>query len=1428
MSRYPLVAPMFLLVAVMTAAVVLGQSNPASYPSHNPDSDAPVRLIRVELSDDGDNDGWADTRETVEMHLVLWNHSGEDITGLTVSLETDAPEIACVPVRRIIVGNLAAGKTRSTAQAFRFVVDSVERTSVAEDLSVTFSFDMQADQFDALPQAQEVTIDLDLDAAGGSGATTYFEGFESGFGSFTTMHLDQDLNPPPSDLGNHQAGLEAADGYRCQYNDPDWFETLTYGYAVDSEDCYPNADGAPDGFFWNTTANRSFSGASSMYFGVDLGPALGFTTPIGQMEAVASKEPIHLGWASTCSETGASCITALDCQPDEACRPEAPVLTVRHQVDLSDMRLGVIRRGHGDRGVVMAQVVAPDGSPESVWITLDPFFNLPGYTNELNFANCRFDPVDDGNNEEDFFDPLDPARLFGPSSTCYPEFAFSYHGDTDEPFDPGNGHHANDGPGLEGDTGIGTWAESKFDLSRFRGRSLRLRFLVSGIKIRAYTTWEDFVGINPSYSDDGWFIDDVEVTGTLLNPSAVVVDTKPNDDLPWLADVDGDGVLCDNCAEVPNSGQADGDGDGNGDVCDSCPLEFPDDIDADGVCCPVDVCCNIYDPGQSDVDFDGVGDACDNCPLAANPDQADSFHPNAAGDACDDPDSDGVPDLRDNCPDLFNPAQENTDADAFGDACDNCPERVNQLQHDLDEDGLGEGCDPCPDAPDPTDSDGDGFPDSCDNCASIYNPDQADADADVVGDACDNCPGTASSSQNDRDGDGVGDDCDACPDGAQADSDADGVVCFHDNCPDVANPLQADGDGDGLGDGCDPCPDDAVNDGDGDGVCAGSDNCATSFNDEGNPAVRIAVGGPGRQRLLQLTPDGSHLVYTRGLGGFDKLYGVSIAGDPEMRLDEALPPYGNVFHIYATTDDGHVVYTAWQNDWGVVELFSVPASGGPSVQLNGIVPPGANVGRVSVTPDGSKVVFTISGDGQGSLFVNSTGGGSPLNLSQTLDVDSGGASGNSMAVFTAFASGEENVSLFSVALDGNALTRMGPASPAGQLGRFVLSPESERVVYHLVAEGHHEIRSVRFDGTADVLLDSFTGWGAPAMEITEDGSALVYLTDARTPGQRELFQVPIAGGPRTDLSDNLPATRNVLKFSLTPDGSHVAYLADRETQFLYDLYAVPTDGGAPVRLSGPLAAEADAPRFKFSPDSSRIVYEAEEEDGYGLFIAKLDGTDETRLDERAWSFLVRFSADNSTVVWLNKPPYALRRKPVQDGETTNVATGRSGSSIQGFVLGGDNSSAYYIRRVPGSPTTYDLYSTRFTPDADGDGTLFACDCDDANPNASTTPSAVPGLSLFNEAGALGVTHLSWSVPLGPGPDVYSYDVLASDLASDFLSQSTECLETHDGSDQAAIDPSVLAAGDIRYFLVRAENACGTGPLGRSRFPLLDRSGRSCP
>ncbi len=227
----------------------------------------------------------------------------------------------------------------------------------------------------------------------------------------------------------------------------------------------------------------------------------------------------------------------------------------------------------------------------------------------------------------------------------------------------------------------------------------------------------------------------------------------------------------------------------------------------DGILDDVDNCPQVYNPDQADGDGDGAGDVCDNCPGLSNPDQLDS-------------DGDGLGDVCDPCP--FGDASADSDGDGLIDCMDNCPAVANADQADADGDGAGDVCDRCPGADDALDTDGDDVPDCLDNCSNTINSDQLDTDGDGFGDACDQCPGMNDLADPDADGrTGCTDNCPNAANPAQEDFDNDGVGDACDNCPSDANPNQYDSDGDGAGDAC-GCWGES-NASCGNGICEGAD-----------------------------------------------------------------------------------------------------------------------------------------------------------------------------------------------------------------------------------------------------------------------------------------------------------------------------------------------------------------------------------------------------------------------------------------------------------------------------------------------------------------------------------------------------------------------------------------------------------------------------
>jgi len=564
--------PVDLRVAIETANLEQTMA-PAVLSSSGP-------LMKTYRVDDvnGDGDGYADSNETIDLFVTLHNPSNwPSRTNVVVRIDTADPKIDCISTPTATIASMLPGTDADVA--FRFHVHpDADRAgsgvtcsnpgpsgacsnfvqipggcladgdcirSANQDYAALLIVAITSDQAPA-PRfpPQTIVMDVDLNSNHSSGPTTTFaEGFESGFGSFTFQNIDE-----------NKATLAASDGYRCPYNDPDNPNSNSY----DNPDCYMGSfsqtpvnawhvhgTGRPDG-------GRAFSGIYSLHYGVhpSLDPSLD-TYQLSQLDAIRTKSGVNLA-ARVCRNDAAAnpraCSSAADCVAvgGGPCVSASPELSFKQQVSLVDNR-GFGGLEAADRAVVHAQV-----GTSGVWQKLVPFENTYDIQGTTQFINCLFDPIDDGNDEESFYDPEIPVPApewgdgpLGPSSTCFPEFVFTYLGDTDELFNPANIGRASDGPGLQGALGPGTWVNSRIDLSSFRGRSIRIRFVVTSLGAD-HGTWGLWGALAPI--DDGWYLDDVRVTQTLgAAVPTVALDGADNDALPGNEDGDARGDECD-CA----------------------------------------------------------------------------------------------------------------------------------------------------------------------------------------------------------------------------------------------------------------------------------------------------------------------------------------------------------------------------------------------------------------------------------------------------------------------------------------------------------------------------------------------------------------------------------------------------------------------------------------------------------------------------------------------------------------------------------------------------------------------------------------------------------------------------------------------------------------------------------------------------------------
>jgi hypothetical protein len=472
---------------------------------------ANMALAGFTLNDDNDNDGYADAGETVQMTITLKNNSNEEFTNVVARLSTNSPNIECITASSAAVGTMAPMQIVSATAPFTFkVMEGINRSGVYDELSAEFSVSVSGEGFSTLNAPISVVMDLDLDVTDiGVGPTTFSESFDAGtFGQFTTMNIDQPIS-------GHN---DLSDGYRCQYSDPDNINANAYHRDM----CYlgqNNTDPLVGDLIYEfhvhtfdmPDGGRAMSSPNSMHLGTHDDPSNAGkdTTSLGQLDAVVTTLPINLSAEATST------------------------LLFKHQISMIDDRtVNVPGNETPDRVAVSVKKVDVSGVEQGWWIKIAPYKNVHHVQGTDLFFECRFDPIDDGSSEDDFFDPTDPFRRHGPSTTCFPEFTYSDMGNTrfDAPFDPLHiGDASEVGESFEGAVGPGTWVESRYDLARYRGLRLKLRYMYTSIAVDSPATNYNSLFQLPDgwVGDDGWYIDDIQVTNTLVSPATLAPDDSP-------------------------------------------------------------------------------------------------------------------------------------------------------------------------------------------------------------------------------------------------------------------------------------------------------------------------------------------------------------------------------------------------------------------------------------------------------------------------------------------------------------------------------------------------------------------------------------------------------------------------------------------------------------------------------------------------------------------------------------------------------------------------------------------------------------------------------------------------------------------------------------------------------------------------------------
>ncbi|PYT36163.1 MAG: hypothetical protein DMF52_08380 [Acidobacteria bacterium] len=510
---------------------------------------------------DGDHDTFPDSGEKARIYITVQNAGNFDLTNVSLNLNSVDPDIACITKPTIFLPLFRAGETRilgtygpdriagtgdDTGDYFEVVtkptmqsvsgsnpafLDMVLTLTSSEVLGTVSQVPVRVmADVDVPPGVVQVKIagedgrfgtpddgilvesfDLDRDGSGAIEIDSRCTSFGPGCADPTSgIHNDTigvtvrttpggigglagigcgGFNVPPADLGC----------FIDPDNDMDWH---IHCPAAGPDACPNNtghvtpADGA-----------LAHSGTNSLHWGYHFDPDSrlnGDTTKFRQLAAFTTN-PINL---------------ALITDPGDL------ELSFFHIASMISNDSGVntvpgTAFDYGDVQIQIDQDPSPTGDTWGDWDKLAPFNNVYDHIPQVwsdfgtTLTYCQLTPTDTGS--------APPAPRGVHETMCWPLGVWSNCGwqwdQTTTKECPG--------PGQTGLTGTGNWIQSEFDLSPYLGQRVKIRWIAQSWEFNpTASSYEETGTWDNQLDDDGWWVDDIRLTGAIVNQIAPVVDNR--------------------------------------------------------------------------------------------------------------------------------------------------------------------------------------------------------------------------------------------------------------------------------------------------------------------------------------------------------------------------------------------------------------------------------------------------------------------------------------------------------------------------------------------------------------------------------------------------------------------------------------------------------------------------------------------------------------------------------------------------------------------------------------------------------------------------------------------------------------------------------------------------------------------------------------
>jgi hypothetical protein len=524
-------------------------------------------------------DPFVDPGECANLDLAITNATAGDLTNVRVCISTTSAAVDCIVDGCAYYGAIPAGQTRFNPGNDRFRIimgtgDAAQNDRVGFgelQRNATINVNILADQIAGAASPQRFTVNLDLNAESGFGQQqrTYVEGFESLDSGACSLSGRTCFSSADCPAGQTCAGLNGAVDPAEDLRDANdraaftRFENLGRGTTmlVPGPMCPIYVGSAPP----DTTPNEDYDTDPSgrpndWHIHNELAPDI-----TGATKAHSGRNSLHYGRHRDIDNDG---------DIDTSFRLNRQIAFVTRDLNLDiegtfeldfwhiaelmgyEYFAGYQPAGDSgnDRSIVEIQAdnnFDPDIDEFGAWERLEPLLNPYDATQDQYYTtSASFDPGDD----------INPADPFNRQNTmCYPLYSFMQQGSSRgidfQNCTDGDGDGTNDCGDVEGRTNParrgpgftepsapdpntpgrerGVWSHVKFDLARYAGRHIRLRFVVSTIDdvdtfisyIERFDGGTALYGRDPQVqSDDGWYIDDIRVTGTVPEEVFLTID----------------------------------------------------------------------------------------------------------------------------------------------------------------------------------------------------------------------------------------------------------------------------------------------------------------------------------------------------------------------------------------------------------------------------------------------------------------------------------------------------------------------------------------------------------------------------------------------------------------------------------------------------------------------------------------------------------------------------------------------------------------------------------------------------------------------------------------------------------------------------------------------------------------------------------------